>query len=133
MDNSSVQLTHRFRYVTFSSLFFSYSCNCYMNFLGLVVSLKIFLFCCYQYFCYLIPVYCCVNKILYYLKTFLYLSHFFSETDMFTALKIFLGVCVSCVQLLATPWTIACQAALSINLQARVLEWVAIPFSRVSS
>ena len=28
-----------------------------------------------------------------------------------------------------TPWTVACQASLSIEfLQARILEWVAIPF-----
>ena len=30
-----------------------------------------------------------------------------------------------------TPWTVACQAPLSI-LQARLLEWVAVPFSRGS-
>ena len=54
-----------------------------------------------------------------------------------------LGVCVcvcvcellSCVQLFTTPWTQACQAPLSVDgiLQARILEWVAIPFSRGSS
>ena len=33
-----------------------------------------------------------------------------------------------------TPWTIACQAPMSmLILQARILERVAIPFSRVSS
>ena len=38
------------------------------------------------------------------------------------------------VQLLATPWTVAHQAPLSMGLpQARILEWVAIPFSRGSS
>ena len=32
------------------------------------------------------------------------------------------------------PWTIACQASLSIGIvQARILEWVAISFSRGSS
>ena len=35
----------------------------------------------------------------------------------------------SCVQLLATPWTAAYQAPLSMDFQARVLEWVAIAFS----
>ena len=31
---------------------------------------------------------------------------------------------------LATPWTVVCQAPLSVGiLQARILEWVAIPFS----
>ena len=34
----------------------------------------------------------------------------------------------------ATPWTAALQAPLSMGiLQARILEWVAIPFSRGSS
>ena len=42
-------------------------------------------------------------------------------------------VCVSlnCVQLFATPRTIAHQAPLSMGIfQARILEWVAIPFFR---
>ena len=41
------------------------------------------------------------------------------------------GVCmlVSHVQLFVTPWTVAFQVPLSIGiLQARILEWVAIPF-----
>ena len=44
-------------------------------------------------------------------------------------------VCVlSPIQLFASPWTIACQAPLSMGFfQARILEWVAIPFSRGSS
>ena len=34
----------------------------------------------------------------------------------------------------ATPWTVACQAPLSMGiLQARILEWVAMPSSRGSS
>ena len=37
-------------------------------------------------------------------------------------------------QLFAIPWTVAHQAPLSMRtLQARVLEWVAISFSRLSS
>ena len=33
-----------------------------------------------------------------------------------------------------TPWTVALQALLSIGiLQARILEWVAMPFSKGSS
>ena len=33
-----------------------------------------------------------------------------------------------CVQLVVTPWTVALQAPLSMGiLQARVLEWVAMP------
>ena len=40
----------------------------------------------------------------------------------------------SCVQLLATPWTVGHQAPLSMEiLQARTLEWVAMPSSRGSS
>ena len=35
---------------------------------------------------------------------------------------------LSCVQLFVTPWTVACQAPLSISiLQARIMEWVASP------
>ena len=44
------------------------------------------------------------------------------------------GCCVyslSLVQLFVTPWTLAHQASLSMGiLQARILEWVAISFSR---
>ena len=33
-----------------------------------------------------------------------------------------------------TPWTVACQAPLSLGiLQAGILEWVAVPASRGSS
>ena len=40
----------------------------------------------------------------------------------------------SCVQLFETPWTIACQAPLSMGiLQARIQEWVAMLSSRGSS
>ena len=35
--------------------------------------------------------------------------------------------------LFATPWTVACQAPLSMGiLQARILEWVAMPYARGS-
>ena len=38
---------------------------------------------------------------------------------------------LSRVQLFETPWTVACQAPLSMGFfQARILEWVAMPFSR---
>ena len=38
------------------------------------------------------------------------------------------------LRLFATPWTVACQAPLSTGiLQARILEWVAMPSSRGSS
>ena len=37
---------------------------------------------------------------------------------------------LSCVRLFATPWTIACQAPLSMGFfQARILEWVSTSFS----
>ena len=40
---------------------------------------------------------------------------------------------LSRVQLFATPWTVACQAPLPMGiLQARILEWVAMPSSRGS-
>ena len=36
--------------------------------------------------------------------------------------------CFSCVRLFVTPWTVTCQASLSVGiLQARILEWVAMP------
>ena len=39
-----------------------------------------------------------------------------------------------CVQLFATPWTVALQGPLSMRvLQARILEWVTVPVSRGSS
>ena len=38
------------------------------------------------------------------------------------------------VQLFVTPWTVACQALLSMGiLQARILEWIVMPSSRGSS
>ena len=38
---------------------------------------------------------------------------------------------LSRVQFFVTPWTVACQAPLSMEfLQARILEWVAISYSR---
>ena len=43
------------------------------------------------------------------------------------------GVAQSCNQLFATPWTVAYQAPVHGIFQARVLEWVAISFSRGSS
>ena len=41
---------------------------------------------------------------------------------------------LSCVQLFATPWTVACQAPLSMGiLQTRILESVVMPSSKGSS
>ena len=40
---------------------------------------------------------------------------------------------LSRVRLFGTPWIVACQAPLSKGiLQARILEWVAVPSSRVT-
>ena len=39
--------------------------------------------------------------------------------------------CFSQVQLFVSPWTVAHQAPLSMGFsQARILEWIAIPFSK---
>ena len=39
-----------------------------------------------------------------------------------------------CVQFFVTPWTVTCQAPLSMGFfQARMLEWIAISFSKGSS
>ena len=51
---------------------------------------------------------------------------------------VYIHVCqsLSCIQLFAIPWTIATRLLCPLNspvLQARILEWVAIPFSRASS
>ena len=44
------------------------------------------------------------------------------------------SIAQSCPYSLATPWTVAHQASLSTwILQARILEWVAMPFSKGSS
>ena len=40
---------------------------------------------------------------------------------------------LSCVQLSATPRIVAHQAPVSMGFQAKLLEWVAVPFSRRSS
>ena len=42
--------------------------------------------------------------------------------------------CLSHDQLFVTLWTVACEAPLSMGiLQARILDWVAMPSSRESS
>ena len=51
-------------------------------------------------------------------------------------IKLYCVLClvISHIQLFVTPWTTAHQAPLSMGvLQARVLEWVAMPSSRGSS
>ena len=40
---------------------------------------------------------------------------------------------LSCIQLFSTPWTIVCQAPLTMGFPRQLLEWVAISFSRGSS
>ena len=66
-----------------------------------------------------------------------------SERYMHLALMIYSGIkkvkSLSRVRLFATPWTVAYQAPPSMGfslhgiLQARILEWVAISFSRAST
>ena len=52
----------------------------------------------------------------------------------FLSLHMYCAQSLSCIQLFETPWTVAHQAPLSIEiLQARILEWVAMLSSRVSS
>ena len=58
-------------------------------------------------------------------------------TRNWTTRKVSVCMCVcqslSPVRLFATPWTVAQQAPLSGVFQARIQEWVSIPFSRGSS
>ena len=61
-----------------------------------------------------------------------------SHTFSYLNLNIILWVCVwrsfRHVRLFATPWTVTCQGSPVHRIfQARILEWVAIPFSRGSS
>ena len=59
----------------------------------------------------------------------------FSDCNIHTRRNI--CVCVrsrfSHVQIFATPWTVDHRATLSVGLQARLSEWVAVPSSRGSS
>ena len=53
---------------------------------------------------------------------------------VFSSFGVSMSVLVSQSCLFATPWTIAHEAPLSVGiLQARILEWIAIPISRGSS
>ena len=42
-------------------------------------------------------------------------------------------VCAQSCLTLGDPWTVACQTPLPMELQARMLEWVAISYSRAPS
>ena len=43
-------------------------------------------------------------------------------------------ICILYIYIFVTPWSVACQAPLFMGiLQARILEWVAMPSSRGSS
>jgi len=58
----------------------------------------------------------------------------FIPTHCFEPMAACVLSCFSRVQLFVTPWTVAWQATLQAGiLQARILEWVAIPSSRGSS
>ena len=59
--------------------------------------------------------------------------------DMYSELKSYISKhwCMlshfSCVWLFVTLWTVACQDSVHEILQARILQWIAIPFSRRAS
>ena len=58
----------------------------------------------------------------------------FSCDENFSDYSLYCAWLLSHVRLFVTPWTIARQAPLSTGiLQARTLEWVAVPSSRGSS
>ena len=65
-----------------------------------------------------------------FLQTFLHCSFDYGEITVLYCFLLFSRSFVS--DSFATPWTVALQAPLSA-LQARILEWVAIPFARGSS
>ena len=73
--------------------------------------------------------------------TLLYLKQINNKDQLYTTgtlLNVMLqpgweGCMLSHVRLVATPWTVAHQAPLYGIHRARILEWVAIPFSRGSS
>ena len=64
------------------------------------------------------------------------IQHNRTKSEHLNIYYIIVCVCVcysfSRVQLFATPWTVACWLLCPWILQARILEWVAIPFSRGS-
>ena len=73
---------------------------------------------------------------LFYLFKMYFLLYFQLEDNCFTMLCQLNQLCVcaqsrSCVRLFENLWTVACQTPLFLGiLQARILEWVALPFSR---
>ena len=61
-------------------------------------------------------------------------NHNKTNSQIFSFLMCVLCCCFSHVQLFPIPWTVTCQAPLSMGiLQARTLEWVPMPSSRGSS
>ena len=73
---------------------------------------------------------------------FLFLSLTYSQSNMWQNVRTWKYLMTECVhakslshvQLLVTPWIVACQAPLSMGiLHARILEWVAMPSFRESS
>ena len=61
-------------------------------------------------------------------------SFFLAFSFYFVAFPLYMHVCLLFVWLSASLWMVAHQAALSMGiLQARILEWVAMPTSRGSS
>ena len=73
------------------------------------------------------------TKCTYFLKSFFFLITFKKVLTQHCKSAVCAEL-LSCVWLFATPWTVAHQAPLSlVILQARILEWVAMPTSRGSS
>ena len=67
-------------------------------------------------------------------RYFSFFQSIFIEGLIYTSDMMCCAQSLSRVRLLATPWTVACQAPLSMGiLQARILEWVAMAFPRGSS
>ena len=67
-------------------------------------------------------------------RYFSFFQSIFIEGQVYTSDMMCCAQSLSCVQPFVTPWTVACQAPLSMGiLQARILEWVAMTFPRGSS
>ena len=75
------------------------------------------------------------GRILRFIHLFNRLSTF--NLLIFNLLCVCVCVCVcwwlTCIWQFVTPWTVACQAPLSMEFSRQELEWLVIPFSRGSS
>ena len=90
------------------------------------------------YYCYwgVANLQCCVKQFTCRYVYILWVYGRITLLCMHVCVYIYMYVCYSfsCVWLFVTPWTIALQVSLSMGiLQARILKWVVIPFSKGSS